>query len=181
LISFKVLLLPGIFPRTKIRSKWKRINSSLKEKKFKEALNSFFLLEKEHLPTPNQGLHFFEGLYSEMIAEKSLINFSGIDSYARMGWDGSYRNKFLIDYLDLPTVFNRDKVYLGNLKLLSDPTSINVQSIVKSSHFFSTDRSFRFSLIYQYGVQSILKYGQHKQLEKSLNLQVYKDIYNTIN
>ena len=83
--------------------------------------------------------------------------------------------------VDLSSHFVRDEIYLANLKNLSEPSSIPEEAVGRSTHFFKSNKNFRFSLLHKYAIQSILLNGQNTELEKIMDLYRYKNIYNSLN
>ena len=175
-IAFKVLLFPGVFSRWKVGRRMKEINDLLNSGKTEEAIALFLALQEFHHSNSEVGLNFFNEVINQMIQNKSNVDFTQISGFPILNWNQEKQRIFIKDFLELPSSFMRDEKYAANLKVMINPTSIDVDSLIKSSFFYKADKAIRFHLLYNYAVRQILTIGKSDDLEKIMNLQFYKNL-----
>jgi hypothetical protein len=180
--SIRILLIPGVVSHIIMNQKMNKINKLAIRGRLKESVDEFIKLDNDwQILNSNVGENYFTKIFKFMISSKTNVDLSNIVRYPQFCWNHDEKSKFLINYIDLSSHFVRDEIYLANLKNLADPSSISEEAVVKSTHFFKSNKNFRFSLLHKYAIQSILLNGQNTELEKIMDLNRYKNIYNSLN
>ncbi len=176
IVSIRVLFFPQIFSKFKMNKSMKTVQKYLDQGDLELSIKEFLELEKFQIHPYSNGLEFFELLFSKIQSQEKMSDFAVICGYTN-AWEHQKQKNFVLNFLGLDLKFQRNKAYFGNLNQLLNPSSISIEAVIKSSHFFEGNRNFRFATLYKYAVQVILTSGQSQQFEKMMNLDVYKKIY----
>jgi hypothetical protein len=181
ILGLMIFLMPGVVSKLKLKFQLRKIFKSINKGNNQKAVEEFCKLTERQPLNDQIGLEFFRTVYENMVKKNKIVDISNILGYVHLFWDITQKSELLQNYLLLPGLVQRDETYLLNLEKMLNPNTVSDKAIVLSSHFFKSNKRFRFSTIYRYAVKKILEAGNDHEFEQIMDLKRYKTIYQSLN